>query len=209
MFDPTPQAVRAGRPFLYDTHAFSGLGHVACGSCHVDARMDRLAWDLGDPSGATKPFDQNCFTGLLQPCQDFHPMKGPMTTQSLRGMANHGPMHWRGDRTGGSNPGGLALDENAAFNRFIVAFEGLLGNDGPIATAAMQAFADFILEVTYPPNPIRALDNSLNASQAAAFAKGNGGVSIDPAQVTRAANSRPGSACTRIVAGSPDSPLST
>ena len=24
-----------------------------------------------------------------------------MTTQSLRGMANHGPMHWRGDRTGG------------------------------------------------------------------------------------------------------------
>ena len=32
---------------------------------------------------------------------DFHPMKGPMTTQSLRGMANHGPMHWRGDRTGG------------------------------------------------------------------------------------------------------------
>ena len=29
-------------------------------------------------------------------------MKGPMTTQSLRGMANHGPMHWRGDRTGGN-----------------------------------------------------------------------------------------------------------
>ena len=33
----------------------------------------------------------------------FHPMKGPMTTQSLRGMANHGPMHWRGDRTGGND----------------------------------------------------------------------------------------------------------
>ena len=26
-----------------------------------------------------------------------------MTTQSLRGMANHGPMHWRGDRTGGTD----------------------------------------------------------------------------------------------------------
>ena len=26
-----------------------------------------------------------------------------MTTQSLRGMANHGPMHWRGDRTGGND----------------------------------------------------------------------------------------------------------
>ena len=29
-----------------------------------------------------------------------------MTTQSLRGMANHGSMHWRGDRTGGNDPGG-------------------------------------------------------------------------------------------------------
>ncbi|MFM7173570.1 MAG: hypothetical protein ACKO4U_11115, partial [Caldilinea sp.] len=30
----------------------------------------------------------------------FHPMKGPMSTQSLRGLAGQGPMHWRGDRTG-------------------------------------------------------------------------------------------------------------
>ena len=36
-----------------------------------------------------------------------------MTTQSLRGMANHGPMHWRGDRTGGNDPGGDPLDEDA------------------------------------------------------------------------------------------------
>ena len=39
-------------------------------------------------------------------------MKGPMTTQTLRGMANHGPMHWRGDRTGGNVPDEpLGLDE--------------------------------------------------------------------------------------------------
>ncbi len=49
----------------------------------------------------------------------FHPMKGPMTTQSLRGMANHGPMHWRGDRTGGNDapsaqPDSGAFDERAA-----------------------------------------------------------------------------------------------
>ena len=31
----------------------------------------------------------------------------------------------------------------------------------------MQAFTDFILQVTYPPNPIRALDNSLTADQQA------------------------------------------
>ena len=50
-------------------------------------------------------------------------MKGPMTTQSLRGMANHGPMHWRGDRTGGNDepsaqPNGGTFDEDAAFKKF-------------------------------------------------------------------------------------------
>ena len=31
-------------------------------------------------------------------------------------------------------------------------------------TREMQAFTDFILQVTYPPNPIRNLDNSLTAT---------------------------------------------
>jgi hypothetical protein len=76
-------------------------------------------------------------------------------------------MHWRGDRTGGNDPGGSAFDENAAFLKFIVAFEGLLGAADPISDPQMQQFADFILQVTYPPNPIRALDNSLTADQQA------------------------------------------
>jgi hypothetical protein len=84
-----------------------------------------------------------------------------MTTQSLRGMANHGPMHWRGDRTGGNDPGGDALAEDQAFKKFIIAFEGLLGNGGPISNSDMQRFTDFILQVTYPPNPNRPLDNQL------------------------------------------------
>ena len=37
---------------------------------------------------------------------------------------------------------------------------------GPLTDAEMQAFTDFILQVTYPPNPIRALDNSLTADAA-------------------------------------------
>ena len=90
-----------------------------------------------------------------------------MTTQSLRGMANHGPMHWRGDRTGGNDPGGDSARRDAAFKKFNVAFPGLLGRGGPLPDTEMQAFADFILEVTYPPNPIRALDNSLTADEAA------------------------------------------
>src|SRR6185436_11010981 len=50
-FDPTPAAIKLGRKHLYDTRRNSGLGQASCGSCHVDARFDRLAWDLGDPRG--------------------------------------------------------------------------------------------------------------------------------------------------------------
>jgi hypothetical protein len=50
-----------------------------------------------------------------------------MTTQSLRGMKNNGSMHWRGDRTGGNDPGGDPFDEDAAFKKFNVAFPGLVG----------------------------------------------------------------------------------
>ena len=67
----------------------------------------------------------------------FHPMKGPMTTQSLRGMLNGGPMHWRGDRTGGNDapsaqPDSGAFDERAAFAKFQGGFTDLLGRDAPI-----------------------------------------------------------------------------
>jgi hypothetical protein len=102
-------------------------------------------------------------------------MKGPMATQSLRGMANHGPMHWRGDRTGGLDASGNIVpsaqpdtgtfDERAAFAKFQLGFTDLLGRDSFIPAADMEAFTDFILQVTYPPNPIRALDNSLTPDQ--------------------------------------------
>jgi hypothetical protein len=75
-------------------------------------------------------------------------------------------MHWRGDRTGGNDPGGDALDETEAFLKFNIAFDGLLGRGAPIPNADMSAFAAFILDVTYPPNPVRALDNSLTADEA-------------------------------------------
>jgi len=48
-----------------------------------------------------------------------------------------------------------------------VAFDGLLGRGAPLTDAPMQAFTDFILQVTYPPNPIRNLDNSLTSDQQA------------------------------------------
>src|SRR5262249_7303603 len=55
-------------------------------------------------------------------------------TLSLRGMANHGPMHWRGDRTGGNDApfaqsDSGTFDERAAFRKFQVGFTDLLGRD--------------------------------------------------------------------------------
>ncbi len=156
MHDPTPEAIKVGRKHLYDTHETSGLGHLSCASCHVDARMDRLAWDLGDPPGETAPNNhQNRGAGIpgLRPgtanpgFQRFHPMKGPMTTQTLQDIIGHEPLHWRGDRDG--------LED------FNPAFEGLMGDDEQLSAAEMQEFEDFLATVAFPPNPFRRLDNSL------------------------------------------------
>ncbi len=105
-FDPTPGAIRVGRKHLYDTHRTSGLGQSSCASCHVDGRMDRLAWDLGDPSGQIKSLTglnlganiPGLSPGTSKPAfQPFHPMKGPMTTQTLQDIIGQEPHHWRGD----------------------------------------------------------------------------------------------------------------
>ena len=166
LYNPEPASILAGRRFLYDAAATSSRGDSACASCHVFGDLDQLGWDLGNPDGAVLN-NPNPF--VVGPADDlfFHPMKGPMTTQSLRGMANAGPMHWRGDRTGGNDAGGDALDEDHAFKKFNVAFEGLLGSTGPLTDAEMQAFTDFVLQLSYPPNPVRQLDNALTSAQLA------------------------------------------
>jgi len=151
IFDPTPMAIKAGRPFLYDTHATSGLGQSSCASCHIDARMDRLAWDLGAPDGDMKSIpESNCGLGGLLPCPDFHPQKGPMTTQTLQDIIGHEPHHWRGDRRG--------LEE------FRGAFGSILGDDVLPTTGEMQAFEDFLATIHFPPNPFRNVDNTLPAN---------------------------------------------
>ncbi|MEM9073489.1 MAG: hypothetical protein AAGE52_33595 [Myxococcota bacterium] len=162
---PTPEdeATVVGRPILYDALATSSNGESACGSCHVFGDLDGLAWDLGNPDGnvMSNPNPR----GPVGSGADFHPMKGPMTTQSLRGLADHGPMHWRGDRTGGT-VGGDPMDEIAAFVAFNEAFDGLLGRDeGELSEAEMRRFAEFAVRIMYPPNPIRRLDNSLREDE--------------------------------------------
>ena len=181
--NPEPASVTQGRPFLYDATGFSGNGEASCSSCHIFGDMDDLAWDLGDPDNSvtTSPIPIN-FSGLLnillalgksglstplngtgQPA-DFHPMKGPFTTQTLRGLRNSGAMHWRGDRSNGQF-GTDPFDSNLSFLNFVVAFQTLVGSPTEPSEQEMQTFADFQLQVLPPPNPVRNLDNSLTASQ--------------------------------------------
>jgi hypothetical protein len=151
IFNPLPIAIQEGRKFLYSTHDTSGLGQAACASCHVDARMDKLSWDLGDPSGEMKEFNQNCHTDnpVIDDfgCTDFHPMKGPMMTQTFQDIIGNEPFHWRGDRDG--------LEE------FNGAFKSINGDDTQLTNTEMQKFKAMLATITFPPNPFRNLDNTL------------------------------------------------
>jgi YVTN family beta-propeller protein len=149
-FDPSPEAIRRGRRFLYDASATSGHGDQACASCHVFGNFDGLAWDLGDPTGSILPYsatDWLVFSGGSPLRSFFHPMKGPMVTQTLRGLQGLEPFHWRGDKRD--------------FQSFNGAFVSLLGRQKPLSTADMDAFTDFIMTVRMPPNPFRTLDDGL------------------------------------------------
>ena len=173
LYNPEPASVIAGRPFLYDALNTSGNGEASCSSCHIFGDFDSLAWNLGDPD-ATTSINNQPSSSILQTETIFHPMKGPMTTQTLRGLATHGGMHWRGDRVDGffgtdpcTEPAGAPCSEDLSFRNFIVAFEGLVGKEGSISDAQMQDFTDFILQIFLPPNPVRSLDNALTATEQA------------------------------------------
>ncbi|MFN0113877.1 MAG: cytochrome c peroxidase, partial [Paracoccaceae bacterium] len=147
-FDPTPASIRNGRGFLYDAR-LSGNGTQSCASCHIDGDRDELAWDLGDPAGLMQQVTQPNPLGGPPQTLNMHPMKGPMTTQTLRGITANVPLHWRGDR--------------ADFNAFNGAFVALMGGT-QITTPDMNAFRDFINTIAFEPNPHQNLDRTMPAS---------------------------------------------
>jgi hypothetical protein len=151
--NPESEVIREGRGFLYDAK-LSGNGTVSCASCHIDAEMDMIAWDLGDPLGTMGTNLTFLTPSIPVGDQPVHPMKGPMTTQTLRGLKGLAPLHWRGDRTN--------------FQHFNGAFDSLLGGT-PLAPADMKAYADYIDTIVFQPNP----NQNLNRTYPTSFAGGN------------------------------------
>lgn len=162
LFDPTPDAIVQGRRHLYDTHETSGLGQASCASCHIDGREDALSWDLGDPGGDMQavvgtnipgfqppgPNAHNLHSVGIEPgYEDWHPMKGPMTTQTLQDIIGKEPFHHRGDKDG--------------IEGFAGAYVSLQADDAPLPPPEMQEFEDYLATIYYPPNPYRNFDNSL------------------------------------------------
>jgi hypothetical protein len=211
LHDPSSPTIRSGRRFLYDGITSSAHGDAACSSCHISGDKDALAWDLGNPAGNLVPYhtpgdnvrfvrthsdgvnppDMEACDPLIPPvppesvCSShagFDPQKGPMTTQTLRGMVE--PMHWRGDR--------------ATMNAFNATFVSLMGtadigpiNNQPAGLSAedMELFRQFALGMILPPNPYRAADDSMpNALVPIPKHPGNGNPTVGMSRFLSAGN---------------------
>ena len=82
-------------------------------------------------------------------------MKGPLLTQTFRGLTGNQPYHWRGERTN-------LLD-------FASTFRTLLGAATDIPDTNQAAFRDFLNSITFEPNPNENLDRTYPTN----FAGGN------------------------------------
>lgn len=144
---PIPLDHQQGRGFFYDSR-ISGNGTVSCGSCHFDADIDGVAWDLGSPGGVMQTVSGSSPSiGEPDPVDRLmHPMKGPMVTQPLRGIKGAGPFHWRGDI--------------ATIQGFNSNFSNLQASQ-PLPAADMDKVAAYIESLRNHPNPNRLSDNSL------------------------------------------------
>ena len=151
-----------GRRLLYDARSASGAGsgQMSCATCHVFGDTDGLAWDLGNSQGGLSyafpdilghpdmGFDGSVVAGNFTPVQN--PMKGPLTTQTLRGLVRGAPFHWRGDRR--------------FLHNFQGAFESLNGGGG-ISNDDMQRMATFLRSVAFAPNPLQPKDREYTGTE--------------------------------------------
>ena len=154
--DPMPTAIKEGRGFLFDAR-LSGNGLGSCAVCHPDSDRDGMAWDLGDPGGSmlTVIGVNNSIHDTTPQNRVMHPMKGPMTTQTLRGLKNPSNIpvgtpaelfHWRGDRP--------------TIQSFDVTYRDLMAGSIPTG-AEMDALKDYLFSLQLHPNPNRGLNRAM------------------------------------------------
>lgn len=150
--DLEPSLKRA-RGHLFDAR-LSGNGSVSCASCHIDLERDGMAWDLGDPAGSMLSIP-GALLSLHSPDsiieRAIHPMKGPMITQTLIGLADQTKLHWRGDKPS-------IQSFNSTFPKLLAA---------PLLPAdEMDQVAAYLLNLRHHPNPHLQLDRNLPAEVA-------------------------------------------
>jgi len=138
-YNPEPEDVRTGR-IIFNDGQFSAHGDIACSSCHADGQTDGLAWDLGNPMGKMVTI-QSVSSKFI-----FHPLKGPLMTQSLRDTIGTEPLHWRGDRND--------------LSEFNPAFVSLQGSPRELTQVEMDQLTEFVRSLAYPPNPRQNLDRT-------------------------------------------------
>lgn len=145
--DPSHPDIVNGRKFLYDGELSSAHGDNSCATCHVFGKMDGIAWDLGNPLGVVLPPKPTSPTPNAPPGIGYHPMKGPMVTQTLQGLRQGvEALHWRGERT-------TLADFNPTF-------VDLQGRSSQLTDSEMQQLEGFVHSMLFPPQPNRMLDGS-------------------------------------------------
>jgi hypothetical protein len=135
--DPLPAAGKHGREIWYDADnsldpVTQLAGQVSCNTCHPAGATDMLGWELTDP-----PLDR----------------KDVMVTQSLLGIEDTFPYHWRGERS--------LSDFNGAFQFLLGGSQ--LDTDDPNDLADFEAFV-FSLQGAANPreDELRMLDEAEN-----------------------------------------------
>jgi len=134
--DPQPLAVQRGRSTFYDARRSptDGMpGAVTCATCHPGGGMDMLGWQL---SASTRD------------------RKDVMVTQSLLGIADTFPYHWRGENN---------------LDHFNGAFVELLGQSKALDEAPggeLDEFEAFVFSLQPPANPRQHVDRVLDGAAA-------------------------------------------
>ncbi|MEM8712757.1 MAG: hypothetical protein AAGG01_17535, partial [Planctomycetota bacterium] len=128
--DPTPEAIQHGRSAFYDAHRSSNW-RFTCATCHPGGESDMLAWPLKE---------------------GVHDFKDQTVTQTLKGLRETFPYHWRGERDLG------------AFNG---AFRSLLGSPRALSSlpeadgsTEVADFQSFLFALRPAANPLEDLDRT-------------------------------------------------